>query len=60
MDIKTKCALCGQTVDKYDICENCGWQDNDVQNGDPNYKGGANVMSLNEAKKAYRQGKNVV
>jgi len=43
-------------VERYDICEACGWQDDNVQNNDPDYRGGANTMSLNEAKEAYRKG----
>jgi hypothetical protein len=43
-------------VERYDICEVCGWQDDNVQNNDPDYRGGANTMSLNEAKEAYRKG----
>jgi len=47
-------------VERYDICEVCGWQDDNVQNNDPDYRGGANTMSLNEAKEAYREGEKMV
>ena len=59
MSLKTKCACCGVEVDKFDICDTCGWQDDGVQNNNPNYKGGANQMSLNEAKAAYKKGEKV-
>ncbi len=54
------CACCGAETEKHDICLNCGWQDDNVQNSDPDYRGGANKMSLNEAKAAYRKGKKIV
>ncbi|HUM44740.1 MAG TPA: CPCC family cysteine-rich protein [Fervidobacterium sp.] len=57
---KTVCACCGAMVERYDICEVCGWQDDNVQNNDPDYRGGANTMSLNEAKEAYRKGEKMV
>nr|WP_237712966.1 hypothetical protein [Serratia sp. M24T3] len=30
-----------------------------MQSEDPNYAGGANVMSLNESRKAYQEGREV-
>lgn len=51
------CAVCGSPVDLFDICEVCGWQDDTVQNNNPDFHGGANDMSLNEAREAYKQGK---
>ena len=41
----------------YEICPVCGWEDDDIQNDDPNFEGGANDMSLNQAKEAYKNGK---
>ena len=35
---------------EYEICEVCGWEDDPVQAADPDYAGGANTRSLNEAK----------
>ena len=61
-----KCVCCGNLeVPKgedrlYYICNNCGWENDEIQNDKPNYSGGANKMSLNEAKKAYKKGKKVV
>tara|TARA_B110000503_G_scaffold132322_1_gene208137 strand:+ start:2225 stop:2470 length:246 start_codon:yes stop_codon:yes gene_type:complete len=38
----------------YFICEKCGWEDDDVQFDDPNYAGGANDISLNQARIEYK------
>ena len=32
----------------FEICPLCGWQDDVVQNDDPDFVGGANALSLNE------------
>ncbi len=53
--MKYTCPCCGyNTFDEpvkgtYDICELCGWEDDLVQNGDPDYEGGANEICLREA-----------
>ncbi len=57
---KSICACCGLIeVEFYDICSVCGWQYDLAQNKIPDYKGGANQMSLNEAKEAYKNGKEI-
>lgn len=57
---RRKCACCGRIeVDFYDICNVCGWQNDLLQNAKPDYRGGANKMSLNEAKQAYKEGKEI-
>ena len=33
-----------------DICQICGWEDDYLQRDEPNYKPGANEISLNEAR----------
>ena len=38
----------------YDICPICGWEDDNVQFCDPNFSGGANDKSLNEAIVAFK------
>lgn len=54
------CACCNSAeVDFYGICDVCGWQNDLLQNKKADYKGGANEMSLNEAKKAYEEGKEI-
>lgn len=37
----------------YEICEVCGWEDDVVQYNDPLKRGGANKLSLQEAKQQY-------
>ena len=48
------CACCGERTTEgrssYDICSVCGWQEDVVQNEDADYAGGANKLSLNEAR----------
>lgn len=48
-----KCRVCGigEIKESHEICNICGWEDDAVQNDDPNYTGGANELSLNQ----YRQ-----
>jgi anaerobic ribonucleoside-triphosphate reductase len=55
MEQKTKkCACCGFLTlpedSLFEICPICGWQDDPVQNDDPDYSGGANSQSLNAYK----------
>jgi hypothetical protein len=37
----------------YEICEICEWEDDPVQSDDPSYAGGANKISLDEARRAW-------
>lgn len=37
----------------------CGWVNDGVQRADPDYRGGYNRISLNEAKKKFAAGKKV-
>jgi hypothetical protein len=50
--LNKSCACCGfRTLPAgsiFEICSLCGWQDDGVQNADPDYAGGANELSLNE------------
>lgn len=51
-EIKIKCPCCGKTeVGEYDICDNCHWENDPIQRDHPDYDGGANHISLNEARK---------
>ena len=59
---KRTCPCCGYlTLDArdppgtYDICKVCFWEDDPVQLRDPTYEGGANVVSLNQARENYRR-----
>ncbi|MGP9078378.1 CPCC family cysteine-rich protein [Yersinia pseudotuberculosis] len=58
------CPCCGEKVfealGEHDICPNCDWEDDPIQSKEPDYVGGANKMSLNEAKEAYKQGRKVI
>jgi hypothetical protein len=51
-EIDKDCACCGFATlpadSMFEICPLCGWEDDDVQNADPDYAGGANELSLNE------------
>jgi len=38
----------------YEICEICKWEDDAVQEAKPDLAGGANSLSLNEARRTYR------
>jgi hypothetical protein len=57
---KFQCPCCGYfTLDEkppgtFEICPVCYWEDDDVQFNNPNYVGGANGISLNQARKNYR------
>lgn len=53
-----KCICCGLGyVDDGgdDICNVCGWQDDDIQNDDPDFTGGANALSLNDYRKEFKK-----
>ena len=54
-----KCKLCGlgDIENIFDICDYCGWEDDGLQNDEPDYMGGANQMSLNQYKKFWEENK---
>lgn len=58
-----KCPVCGEyefeMIDSNDICEVCGWQDDAYQERHPDEDSCANEMSLNQAKEAFKNGKEV-
>ena len=55
------CPCCGYlTFDEkpsgsFKICPVCYWEDDLIQNEDPSYSGGANEISLNQAKKNFSE-----
>lgn len=53
----TVCPVCGEYSfefpDDYDICPICGWENDGVQRKQKDYWGGANYLSVNEAKIVY-------
>lgn len=54
-----KCKLCGMgdIEEIHDICSYCGWEDDSLQNDEPDYFGGANKMSLNQYKEFWKENK---
>ncbi len=56
-----KCPCCGyltlteEPPGTFEICEVCGWQDDNVQAEDPSYRGGPNHVSLEEARRNFAQ-----
>ncbi|MBC8954502.1 CPCC family cysteine-rich protein [Xenorhabdus sp. PB62.4] len=64
MDDKYHCPCCNHTaldeLGKYLICDICGWEDDPVQSKNADFQGGANEMSLNEARKAFSEGKKII
>jgi hypothetical protein len=54
--VRYACPCCDQlTLERpppgtFDICRVCGWEDDNVQFRDPDYRGGANRVSLREAR----------
>lgn len=53
-----RCACCqeGLIEEAHGICDICGWEDDKIQNEDPDFAGGANELSLKE----YRKVKGIV
>ncbi len=55
------CPCCGSLTllepppDTYDICRVCNWEDDGVQFRDPDYEGGANTVSLNQARENFQR-----
>lgn len=54
----TPCPCCGARVitqkGGYEICNRCGWEDDPVQQKNPDLSDGANSMSLNQAREDWR------
>lgn len=56
---KYPCPCCGYftltepPIGSYEICPVCFWEDDPVQNADPEFSGGANNPSLNEARQNF-------
>ena len=53
------CPCCGyltlgeEPPGSFEICPVCGWEDDEVQFKDPTFRGGANVMSLEQARRSF-------
>lgn len=53
---KILCPCCGKIMlEEYAVCPFCNWENDPVQNDMPDYPGGANKMSLNEAREIYNK-----
>lgn len=57
---KYTCPCCGyktlndEPPGTYDICEICFWEDDGIQFADPDYDGGANIVSLRQGQQNYK------
>jgi hypothetical protein len=60
-DFIIKCPVCGKGLieEWFDVCEVCGWEYDNLQYVKPDFKGGANKMSLNQAREAYKNGEKI-
>lgn len=62
-NINYKCPCCGNftlTEERmFEICPICNWEDDNVQFDNPDFRGGANFLSLNEYRSLFSQGKNI-
>lgn len=51
------CPCCGKhtitSLGEYEICDVCGWEDDPIQSAKPDYAGGANKLSLHEARREW-------
>ena len=54
------CPVCGKSlVNDFDVCPVCGWSNDYGQLNDPDMTECDNVMSLNHARKAWKEGKKI-
>lgn len=57
------CPVCEEFIferaGEFDICEICGWEDDLVQLENPDEENGANRMSLNQARSAWKKGADI-
>ena len=56
-----KCPVCGSLAfpypESFEVCPTCSWIDDPVQAEEPDEDNGANFMSLNQARTAWKAGK---
>lgn len=57
---KLACPCCGFLTlltgpGNYDVCPVCFWEDDPIQRDEPDFRGGANRVSLNEARENYQE-----
>jgi ribosomal protein L37AE/L43A len=58
---KKKCPVCGfltmpNEECSFYICDICGWEDDGLQEDDPDFEGGANKLSLNQFRAQWLKG----
>lgn len=54
------CPVCGKTrLTSFETCPVCGWSNDYVQFEYPDMENGDNTMSLNQARKAWKEGKEI-
>lgn len=55
------CPVCRQYYFKYEheTCPVCTWEHDSVQEDEPDWDRCANIMSLNEARQAYKEGREI-
>ncbi len=62
-DTSHLCPVCGKfrfpQKGSFEFCEVCGWQDDWFQEHNPDEDCCANIMSLNEARQAYAEGREI-
>ena len=60
-ELRFPCPCCGYLTflhepdGTYEICPVCRWEDDPVQLNDPDFSGGANEPSLNQARENFRK-----
>lgn len=58
-----KCPVCGEyefeEENNFEICEVCGWENDGIQMDNPDEEHCANLMSLNQARQAWAEGREV-
>ena len=54
--------VCGKYEFKepFEDCPICNWENDNVQTEFPDWAGCGNIMSLNEARKAYAEGREII
>ena len=56
-----KCPVCGEykfeRIDNFDVCPVCEWENDSLQMKNPDYRGGANDESLNDARSVWAEKK---
>lgn len=56
---KIPCPVCGKLMfeyeDSYDICDDCYWEDDQLQKEEPDLAGGPNRISLNQYRKEWEE-----